>query len=316
MGFNTDLLLFPASLPDETLASRASRYHILARNPKTRDSFQQLFGKPRAALTDMVPPDVPSLTMRLPGDSRTNLNELLSENTLFPLVTLLGSWSPPGDWLSATAKPATIRRRTLGLAGMTRLCEHCVREDFNTHGSAYLHRAHQVPGVTCCWRHRIPLIERCPDCLCPFEQTRELFEMPWKPCGCGYRFGSDVSSPDASANAADAAHGYAMFVRNLLLKVPGTYPVSAIASACRKKLLELGLSWGPRKVGRTAAAAALEDYYGIDVLNQMDPRLRCGQARSVVPYGQHKRRPQRAAQPLPASRPFPVLRCRKVHSGA
>jgi len=59
----SDLLLFPASLPDEALVSRASRYHILTRNRKTRDSFMQLFGKPRTALTDIVPPDIPSLAL-------------------------------------------------------------------------------------------------------------------------------------------------------------------------------------------------------------------------------------------------------------
>lgn len=276
MSINSDLRLFPASLPDETLASRASRYHILARNPRTRDSFQQLFGKPRAALTDMVPPDVPLLAARLPGDSRGNLEVLLNENTLFPLVTLFGSWTPPANWLSTAAHPTAIRRRTLGLIGSTRICEQCVREDFNALGFAYLHRAHQVPGVTCCWRHRMLLIERCPECLCPFEQPRELFDVPWKACGCGYRVGTGVSSTETFENDSNTEQGYASFVRDLLLRAPGAYPVSVIALACKKKLLELGLSWGPHRVDRSAAAAALEDYYGVDLLNQMDPAYAAG----------------------------------------
>jgi hypothetical protein len=272
----SNLLLFPASLPDEALVSRASRYHILTRNRKTRDSFMQLFGKPRTALTDIVPPDIPSLALRLPGDSSHNLERLLNDNTMFPLATLFNSWTPPTDWLSAAARPTPMRRRTLGLAGLTKMCEHCLREDFNTHGSTYIHRAHQAPGVTCCWRHGTLLIQRCPECFCPFEQPRALLDVPWKPCACGYRLGSDVGPIDETTAAADAARGYAVFVRDLLLAAPGSYSTSVIASTCRKKLLELGLSRGKRGIDRNAAAAALEDYYGTDLLRQMDPAYAAG----------------------------------------
>lgn len=110
MTSGSDLLLFPASLPDEALVSRASRYHILTRNRKTRDSFSQLFGKPRTALTDIVPPDIPCLALRLPGDNRDNLERLLNDNTMFPLATLFNSWTPPTDWLGGT----TIRNPAAG----------------------------------------------------------------------------------------------------------------------------------------------------------------------------------------------------------
>lgn len=272
----SDLLLFPASLPDEALVSRASRYHILTRNRKTRDSFMQLFGKPRTALTDIVPPDIPSLALRLPGDSGDNLDRLLNDNTMFPLATLFNSWAPPIDWLSTAARPATMRRRTLGLAGLTKMCERCLREDFNAHGSPYIHRAHQAPGVTCCWRHGTLLIERCTECFCPFEEPRELLEVPWKPCACGYRLGSDVAPIDEATKGAEAARGYAVFVRDLLLAAPGSHSTSVIASTCRKKLVELGLSRGQRGIDRNAAAALLEDYYGTELLGQMDPAYAAG----------------------------------------
>ena len=195
---------------------------------------------------------------------------------MFPLVTLFSSWTPPTDWLSAAARPTTIRRRTLGLAGLTKICEHCLRDDFNTLGATYLHRAHQVPGVTCCWRHGTSLIERCPECSCPFEQPRELLEVLWKPCACGYRLGSNVDPIDEATKAANAARGYAVFVRDLLLAAPGSYSTPVIASTCRKKLLELGLSRGQQGIDRNAAAAALEDYYGAELLGQMDPAYAAG----------------------------------------
>ncbi|MDJ1167773.1 TniQ family protein (plasmid) [Burkholderia gladioli pv. gladioli] len=276
MTSGSNLLLFPASLPDEALVSRVSRYHILTRNRKTRDSFMQLFGKPRTALTDIVPPDIPCLASRLPGDSRDNLERLLNDNTMFPLATLFNSWTPPTDWTGAAATPASIRRRTLGLAGLTKICEHCLREDFNTHGSTYIHRAHQAPGVICCWRHRTSLIERCPECSCPFEQPREFLEVPWKPCACGYRLGSDVVPIDEATKGGDPALGYAVFVRGLLLAAPGSYSTSVLASTCRTKLVELGLSRGQRGIDRHAAAALLEDYYGADLLRQMDTAYAAG----------------------------------------
>jgi hypothetical protein len=276
MTCDPELLLFPASLPDEALVSRASRYHILTRNRKTRESFMQLFGKPRSALTDIVPPDVASLASRLPGDSASNLELLLNDNTLFPLVRLFNSWTPPADWLATPTSPVTMRRRTLGLAGLTKICEYCLQDDFNTVGSPYIHRAHQAPGVTCCWRHGTLLIERCPECSCPFEHARDLLEVPWKSCTCDYRLGSSVAPVHEAARAVDAARGYAVFVRDLLLAAPGSYSTPVIASTCRKKLLDLGLVRGQRGIDRHAAAAALEDYYGIDLLRQMDTAYAAG----------------------------------------
>ncbi|KVM72364.1 hypothetical protein WJ60_07645, partial [Burkholderia ubonensis] len=261
---------------DETLASRASRYHIITRNRTTRESFQQLFGKPRAALTDIVPPDLPALAWRLPGDGDINLDQLLRENTLYPLVPLFGTWRVPDNWLSNVANPVSIRRRTLGLTGKTKLCELCVRDDFESQGSPYVHRAHQVPGVAHCWRHRAVLLERCPHCGCPFERPRELLEMPWKPCVCGYRLGSQVPASSAVTTNSDAVHSYAVFVRDLLLAVPSAYSLSALVSACTQKLRELGLGRGQRGIDRQAATAVLEDYYGEEFLRRADPAYAAG----------------------------------------
>ncbi|WP_143037335.1 hypothetical protein [Paraburkholderia tuberum] len=48
-----------------------------------------------------------------------------------------------------------------------------------------------------------------------------------------------------------------------------------IAATCKKKLLELALSRG-QGIDRHAAAAALEDYYGRELLCQMDPAYAAG----------------------------------------
>lgn len=40
-----------------------------------------------------------------------------------------------------------------------RLCPRCMEEDITEYGEAYFHRAHQLEGVQCCYKHNIPLME-------------------------------------------------------------------------------------------------------------------------------------------------------------
>ncbi|MFK0380277.1 TniQ family protein [Pandoraea sp. NPDC090278] len=271
-----ELNLFPASLPDETMASRASRYHLIARHRTTRESFERLFGKPRAPLSDIVPPDLPALAQRLPGDGAANLEQLLRENTLYPLVQLFDDGDTLGRQLRAADARRLVRRRTLGLPDKTKLCEQCVRDDLDTVGSPYVHRAHQVPGVAHCWRHRTVLLERCPSCGCPFERPRELLNVPWKPCVCGYRLGTEGYELSTRALISDAEFGHAVFVKDLLFAAPGTYPVSALVGACTHKLRELGLGRGRQGIDRHAARVLLEDYYGDAFLCKADPAYAAG----------------------------------------
>ena len=40
----------------------------------------------------------------------------------------------------------------------TYYCPSCQQEDINTYGVAYIHRSHCLPGVRCCHKHHVPLI--------------------------------------------------------------------------------------------------------------------------------------------------------------
>jgi hypothetical protein len=73
-----------------------------------------------------------------------------------------------------------------------------------------------------------------PGCSCAFEQPPERLEVPWKPCVCRYGLGSDVAPMSEVTKAADAARGYAVFVRDLLLAALGSHSTPVVASACRK----------------------------------------------------------------------------------
>ena len=61
------LPFFPASLPDETLASRASRFHILCGNSTDQLTFKELFGRSQLAIGRIVPANLDVLASRLPG---------------------------------------------------------------------------------------------------------------------------------------------------------------------------------------------------------------------------------------------------------
>lgn len=55
------------------------------------------------------------------------------------------------------------RLRTL-LPNHARVCPQCLAEDFERYGEPYLHRAHHLPFVNICHRHRCALVSRCPAC--------------------------------------------------------------------------------------------------------------------------------------------------------
>jgi len=74
------LPFFPASLPDETLASRASRFHILRGNSTDQLTFKELFGRSQLAIGLIVPANLDVLASRLPGMPSENLQDLIKTN--------------------------------------------------------------------------------------------------------------------------------------------------------------------------------------------------------------------------------------------
>jgi hypothetical protein len=94
------LHFFPASLPDETLLSRLSRYHLLSAAREDEHTFQLLFSESAGQLNfaAAAPTPLRRLANQLPGQSRKNLGELLAFNTFVPLVApILASleWQHP-----------------------------------------------------------------------------------------------------------------------------------------------------------------------------------------------------------------------------
>jgi hypothetical protein len=201
------LHFFPASLPDETLLSRLSRYHLLSAAREDEHTFQLLFSETggQVNFAAAAPTPLRRLANQLPGQSRKNLGELLAFNTFVPLVApILVSleWHHPDPEF-----------------GEANFCQHCAVLDKYQFGFAYLHRAHQLPGVKACWVHGNRLRDGCPVCSKPFRQGRKFLSAPILPCNCGWNFGTamrEASATEAELNFSIEANNVFEHRKNVL----------------------------------------------------------------------------------------------------
>ena len=99
LGKRPILPFFPISLPDESLASRVTRFHFERGNAKTRETYQELFGSSPFALSNLFLPRIEALAQRLPGNPHANVEKLIHEGTLLPIARLFTASTT--TWASA-----------------------------------------------------------------------------------------------------------------------------------------------------------------------------------------------------------------------
>ncbi len=80
--------------------------------------------------------------------------EVLHNHTLYPLTTALGR-----------STTNTIITPTF----WKKICPDCAYEDFENHGTAYVHRSHVQASVQVCSIHGSNLITTCPTCSTPIQ---------------------------------------------------------------------------------------------------------------------------------------------------
>lgn len=196
------LHFFPASYPDETLYSRISRYHLLTGERKDENTFLELFGEKghKIDFDEHAPISLRTLASLLPGDPLVQLGRILSENTFLPFVVPIVASSieeyPGKEFANA------------------RSCELCLEEDEQLVGSAYLHRCHQLPAVTACWKHAVKLIDACPCCGLFFKKPGKFFRAPVTACSCGWR----MTNHNTAMAASKAEHEFAVHAHGVLLQ--------------------------------------------------------------------------------------------------
>jgi len=265
------LPFFPSSLPDETLLSRISRYHLLSGNKTINLTFDELFSKAPFPLEQIVPPGIEVLAARLPGEQRDVLKKLVLENTLLPLfLPYLSPQKPNKNSVDPSELVSHIPRRVVGLHGEAHLCLHCVEEDKRKHGVPYWHRSHQIPGVTICWRHQAPLLSSCPVCDCPFLFTRKLLSTPWQACRCAWH-PNQGEAPQSEPVAQDnPALEYAIFSHDLLTRNLPPLPPQQLFASYRTRAIQLGFKWGSRSSIEELQEAVV-NYFGKPFLEYVDP---------------------------------------------
>lgn len=288
---------FPAALPDETLASRVSRYHVQRGHQTTHATYRELFESAPFSLTYWVPPKLERLAAKLPGRASDNLTALYRESTLLPLFQQFAGGRYTVDRAAGSAEAAAVElpRRIVGESGTTHLCPTCLVDDLQEWGTSYIHREHQIPGITCCWKHGVKLIDRCPICRCPFESPKNLILGLWQSCHCGNEI-IEVA-PSVHEEAPTSEVEFAQFAM-ALLPAPGTaISTDALVALYRHRARELGFSRGSN-INRIDLFAAVEEHFGAELLARIDPAYRadrrsgwfhvlCPSAAADVPVNRH-----------------------------
>lgn len=161
------LAFFPAALPDETLHSRISRYHRLSGNWQERQSLDEIFGTHLLVATANLPSHLSALLAALPEHVQLSMEQLIDSATMLPYFRPFLRPGQATQCLQAMASQNACGMKIgiglvasrIGARNAFRYCRQCCAEDEQLHGSAYWHRAHSLPGVLVCHRHKDVLME-------------------------------------------------------------------------------------------------------------------------------------------------------------
>lgn len=281
------LSLFPLSLNDELHVSQASRYHVNSGNRSTRISFAQLYGAAPFRHTHWVPQHLEQFARKIPGSIIVNTENLLRNNTLFPLFETFGNaiLSLSEDAIPIAQQILNIPKRIVGKSGKIQLCFDCLQSDWDEYGSPYIHRSHQIPGVEICWKHGSRLLSCCPLCGSPFEQTDSpnLILAPWEPCICGHYL-PEVDFWRPEQDASEVEQDFTQFAHDILVCPSKHLSASVLATLYKKHIADLGLTRKSR-IDRKATVAALEEYFGVNFLAKIDFAYRTGRNQNWFSMG-------------------------------
>lgn len=260
----TNILFFPESMPDEMLLSRITRYHVLSGNKKESETFHELFGSIPFSLS-IIPKQLDILASRLPGDKEENLVQLLMENTSFPSYKPFIGLSKDLRGEEAIASVARMPRRENSAHNRAKICPSCAQADLVESGYSYWHRAHQMPGVTACWRHGEVLLQSCPTCSHPFFRKLKLLPDIGEGCTCGW----SALAPTSYLPASDIEREYAIFAKDILHRDLPYTDFKILSDCYRRQAIEKGFNNGSL-LGSAKLVASIKAAYGDELLSRMD----------------------------------------------
>lgn len=269
----SDLLFFPMSMPDEMLHSRITRYHFLSGNRTAAETFRDLFGSDPFNV-GMLPKRIEVLAEKLPGDTESNLEELICTNTTFPAYRPFVGISQGVESITAglsVSGVARVPRRDGAVHGKAKLCLTCVQQDLVDLGYAYWHRSHHLPGVSVCWRHGDLLMSACPRCSHPFFRKLRLLPSLTEPCVCGW----SALAPATVNDGTPLEKNFAEFAHELLQRNLPLMSSEALCATYLRRCRKRGYIHG-KFAGTAKLFGSIRDKYGDEALSQMDAAYEAG----------------------------------------
>ena len=272
------LLFFPPSLPNESLISRVSRYHVISGNRTEQLTFGELFTRTGFNLGGVVPGYIDVLAARLPGSEDLNLAKILQDNTLLPAFRpFLGRPNPLQSSVGMTSMNEDIThfpRHVVGMSGDAKLCLSCVADDEQVHGIGYWHRSHQMPGVTICWKHKESLVSSCQNCRFPFQRFNKLLTVPWADCPvCSTHL--ERARQDDAVDPLEIAYG--LFAHELLVENIPPYHPELLMNAYREKIKQRGYSRGSMPALQDFQNSMIDEL-GCEFISKVDPAFSANRA--------------------------------------
>lgn len=263
------IFYFPFGAPDERIDSRVGRYHHLEGHRGVDMTYRRLFDSLPFLLSQPVPSRLSKLAVKFPGELTSNVEELYHRSTLLPLFEQFGGerfhTKERNTLLHSLSSFSHAARANVAT---TSLCIQCLLNDEEQFGWPYIRRSHNVPGVTACWRHEIPLISSCADCGCPFQPPKSLSLVPWRGCvSCGLLPGKSSSVQPQSAPEIEIR--YAKFAKEVLEASPIRVSSAELGNLYRHQALARG--FGKKSlVDRVTLLKAYEETFGLAMIRRID----------------------------------------------
>lgn len=185
----THVIAVPTLAPDETVFSLLARTSCLCGIQNPEAICSDLLGTDeRITLIFDFPQRLAALASHLHGPLSDPVT-LASRATVLPFYVRFRNPSMAaraiakmcGSTVAVLKDDLGLRASAAGTGAYVKACPECMVTDATTVGTSYWHRTHQLPSVTICPTHNVPLLES--RSIGPGKQ-RHLFlphELQWKP---------------------------------------------------------------------------------------------------------------------------------------
>jgi len=273
------LHLFPFSLPDELHASQISRFHRDSGNAQTTQTYLKAYEAKPFRLTQWIPTYLDRFAAKFSGSIGGNALKILRGNTLFPLLqTFCGAdFRESCDDAKVREQLSALPKRLVGSRRKTYLCVLCLLSDREEHHTSYIHRSHQAPCTSVCWKHETRLIDACPRCHFPFEPEKDLILAAWAPCPVCQTsltsFESHVRGLEVSCREVEIAK----FNYGILKGAKHSVSREALTHVYRQEIADRGFL-RRTQLSRVDVTQSMEDYYGVPLLSDLDIAYKKGKS--------------------------------------